>query len=1117
MSNPYSYFGLDDPNGKSKKEANNPFSYFGLDMPEVDKPHEPTSSMGDFRRMEGETPLPDDPPLKQSSTWDQVKAGDIKGIGSEIALGLSQGLAKTGSARQNEDIANLLTKNTLPGMADMGRQQLAEIQANKEYLEANPADSLPAMLGKEIPSLPLWMTGEKAVVGAAQGIGKLAPRIASVAEKVPGFIKGGLTDATAFGTVVAPTQNLSEGGSIQDLIEREKQLPGVLFGGVAARGALKGISKGVEGARDVLKPRGVPLEPIAQSPAMEPLLRPREPIQASRLQQELSAPRIELPTGGPLDRFQIKPDQRIRGSVVPGEQVPGGRTVEEIPKVGESAAPIGEPINSLGNRSAATSIESPSSTLTLKGPDRMSVNQPQINERQFAQNIRDSKVAPDEIKANLDENPLTYEPITNKETYEKAQSVVGADSIKARELFDAPSKGINADDVALGEALIVKAIKDGDNAGANKLIAELAEKLTTAGQAVQAASIFKRLSPEGMLLYAQRTVNSANKDILKRLGTKANKIELTPEDSQFITDTMQRVQSLDDGREKDIAMAQIMKLISEKVPATLSDKVKGLQRISLLLNPKSMVRNILGNTVFGAVDNASNVLAAPIDAITSKILKTNRTTSLPNPLKQLKSMKEGAKLTVQDAKLGIDTYNNPTQYEFSDKRVFDNKVLNALDRGTVTGLKLGDTPFHKAAYDDVLRQMMKLAKVDKPTQEMIAQAQKTATQRTYQDVNAMTEGFKMAQQSLNKISSAVGLGSSEFGLGNIVMPFVKTPANILKRAVEYSPTGVATALREATKIKKGTFDQKAFVDSISRSVTGTAIIMVGYDLAKKGIITGSGNKDKDVAAFERGLGKEDYAFKVGDNLYTYSWMQPASMALAIGADIFLKGKDRKEAENVVVDAVKSGGETLFKQSLLQGVTRFMSGYSPMDNLATTALNAPNQFVPTIGKQISQVLDPTQRSTYSPTNLGTEKNLIKSKIPGLTSSLEPKINTSGETMQNFQGKNSLFNIFVNPGTSTEFKPNKVQKEILRIYESTGDNTIFPKIAPKTLTNKGVSIQLTPQEITTFQRSIGKSTEEKMSHIVNMGGDDKKKAEKLADAIRDAYEESKKQLLKSRGIK
>lgn len=1032
-------------------------------------------------------PVPTPPlqplPIPKQSTWDKVKAFDFRGldinprqIATQLGQGLSHGLSQTGSAKQDINMANLLTKNKLPFMADIGNKQVASQQLQHDYLKANPVNSIAATIGEQLPQIPLWMAGQLGVSTVGKGISKLAPSFASSAQKaggkLPGIVKGGLKDAATYGTVVAPVDSIRKGENFEQFLDREKQLPGVFLGGAGVRGAGQVIGKGLQGVKGMFSPRGVPSAPTQPSPLPTPSPRFTGPIQTP-----IQAPRIQQPLqGGPLNRFQVRADSRTPGTAIPRSNAPVAERAIAQPVVSRNVIP-----------------DTP---------------EPILNERRFAQNVRDSQVAPEGVKQNTLDNPMTYEPITNKGTLDKANMEVATDAVKARQKFNAPSKGISADDVALGESLIVKAIKDGDTVTANEIIADLAEKLTTAGQAIQAASIFKRLSPEGMLLYAQRTVNTVNKDLVNKLGLKAKKVLLTSEDSKFIIDTMTAAQKLPDGREKEIAMGKVMQLIANKVPATLSDKLKGLQRISLLLNPKTMTRNILGNAIFAGVDNVSNVIATPLDKLVGTI-SGKRTATLPSIGGQFKSGIRGVKETLQDAKHGIDTYSGKTQYELPSGRTFDTKIMHGLDQATKVGLQLGDRPFYNAAYDDVLRQQMKLAKTDKPTQIMIDQAHKIAQQRTYQDVNFFTDMFKLAQQALN--------GGRSIGLGNVVLPFVKTPANILARAVEYSPLGVANALKEATKIGRGKFDQRAFVDSISRSVTGTAIIMVGYDLAKRGIITGSGNKDKDVAAFERGLGKEDFAFKVDDNYYTYSWAQPASMALAVGADIYLGGNDRKKAENVVVDAIKSGGETIYKQSVMQGLQRFMGGYNPMDNLASTAINAPTQLTPTFSNQLGQYTDPTQRSTYSPTNLGTGANLLKARIPGLNKTLEPKVNTSGEIVQRNQGNNNLFNIFVNPGTATTFKPNEVQKEILRVYEATGDKTIFPRVAPKSITTRGETITLTPKELTEFQQTLGKTTEARMKSIIGYKEDDEKKAKELAKAIEKAYDDAKQNLLLSRGKK
>jgi len=115
------------------------------------------------------------------------------------------------------------------------------------------------MIGEQIPQIPLWVAGEGALGLAGKGIGKLSPTLASTAEKVgsklPGFVKGGLMDAGTYGGIVAPVETIRQGGGLQDLLDKEKQLPGVLLGGTLARGAFKGIGEGTKLGRDVMRRR----------------------------------------------------------------------------------------------------------------------------------------------------------------------------------------------------------------------------------------------------------------------------------------------------------------------------------------------------------------------------------------------------------------------------------------------------------------------------------------------------------------------------------------------------------------------------------------------------------------------------------------------------------------------------------------------------------------------------------------------------------------------------------------------------------------------------------------------------------------------------------------------
>ena len=1083
------------------------------------KKFEPTSWVADENAWKGTdiTPMADPQPLPAAnSTWDQIKKFDFKGIANDIApggflhdtgIGLSHWLAEHGTGQQNRGMANTFADK--PGaLQPFFQQQQANQNKEDSYLKANPVNSIAGQFGQQLPTLPLWAMGEGAVGLMGKGLTKSFPSLLPMAEKagnlLPGFIKGGLKDAATYASVVAPTENIQQGGNLQSLLDKERQIPGVFLGGAGLRGVGALGGKGINAAKSVFSPRGVPSSPIRQTPLDMAPVRPMEPIATTP--QQVNNPAM----GGPLNRFEVRADTRNPGTAIPGS----------------SPSPV-NPMSELPRQQGITTPQQPN----IRGAKV-------VNERQFAQNVRDSQVAPENVKQNTLDNQMTYEPITNKETLNKANAIVSSDSVKARELFDAPSKGISADDVALGESLIVDAIKKGDSIGANKLIADLAEKLTTAGQAVQAASIFKRLTPEGMLLYAQRVVNSANKDLVERLGAKAPKVELTPEDSKFIIETMQRVQKMEEGRPRSVEMARISRLLSDKVPSSLGSKIKAVQRITMLANFRTAVRNTTGNIIMGVAENLKDIPGTAIDMATSLVTK-KRSTTLPSLTTQLKGAKKGlgesvsdqfngisladlkgktvgekATLLKESIKKPISTYGAATQWELPRKKIFQgkrlySKVLDGAERATGFMLESGDRPFFNAAFDDSIRSQMKLAKVTKPTDAMLEQAKKIAEDRTFQASTVLTKAGKSIHDAMN--------GFKDFGFGDIVLPFVKTPANILLKAVHFSPLGLERAIREVTtQARRGKFDQKAFVDSISRSATGTGIIMAGYTLAQKGVITGTGDKDKDIASFERNLGKNDFSIKVGDTYFTYDWAQPMSLLVAVGADMYIKGKNKKEAENAVIEGIKSGGETLLKQSFLQGVQKMFGGYAPMDNIESTIYGAPTQFIPTLSGQITQSKDDVKRSTYGGSPQQNALNAMKAKIPGLSTSLEPNVNTSGDVIKQFQGNNNFVNVFLNPAKTTQFKPNNVQKEILRLYQSTGDKTIFPKVAPRSFTKDGNTINLTPKEITTFQQTMGKETESRMMGIVNdKKTGDSTKIKEMKKAIETAYDNAKMEILRARG--
>lgn len=106
---------------------------------------------------------------------------------------------------------------------------------------------------------------------------------------------------------------------------------------------------------------------------------------------------------------------------------------------------------------------------------------------------------------------LTYQVVTDRAAVDRAAQRIERDGTE-RVIADlANAKELTKDDVAVASLLAHQLDAAGDTARAIDVIDILSPKLTTAAQAVQGASVIARLSPEGILLKAQREMPAGQK------------------------------------------------------------------------------------------------------------------------------------------------------------------------------------------------------------------------------------------------------------------------------------------------------------------------------------------------------------------------------------------------------------------------------------------------------------------------------------------------------------------------------------------------------------------------------------------------------------------------------
>ena len=162
----------------------------------------------------------------------------------------------------------------------------------------------------------------------------------------------------------------------------------------------------------------------------------------------------------------------------------------------------------------------------------------------------------------------------------------------------------------------------------------------------------------------------------------------------------------------------------------------------------------------------------------------------------------------------------------------------------------------------------KISSADKITSEMIAQATQDAMRATYKDDNDWTELF----------SSVHKLG----GVGEVVMPFTKTPANMVARSLDYSPVGLAKGVKDF--YTKGG-NPAEYIDEIAKGLTGSAGMALGAALYKSGVLTGAESENANKRAFDTQNGFLPFAIHVpGRNVYyRISDFQPSMMSVITGA------------------------------------------------------------------------------------------------------------------------------------------------------------------------------------------------------------------------------------------
>lgn len=738
----------------------------------------------------------------------------------------------------------------------------------------------------------------------------------------------------------------------------------------------------------------------------------------------------------------------------------------------------------------------------------------------------------------------TYVPETNKSQLVQADARINNSSPEAelKSLMNRATTGgkIEAVDIAVGERLIQYYSKVGDKTNLQEAIQATAMAGTNAGKTVQALSMLNHQTPEGQATWIQRSVDKMNNELAKKKGGTITKdsdgnIKLINKQGKDITGkvnlfdlTPEMIEKITSSKDKETMYKNIDSVYEElgnQVPKSTIEKIDSWRYFSMLANPRTHIRNMVGNVAMGKTQRIKDKLAGGIEGIVNKFnpeMERTKTIAFANK-KTKEFVKEDFKnIDVQSRlELNENKYNPQSRLQNSRKTfkhdIFE-KTLGKLFNLNDNLLEAEDGLGLKSSYKKALADYITSNKidVDNITDKQLSKA------RNYAIEQAKEATFHQANSIASAINQFSGKNKLTKGVTDAVLPFVKTPMNVAKAGMEYNPVGLLKTLTyDTAKLRKGDININKYIDNLSKGLTGTGIAVLGYALADAGMLKASGGDDDKKENYDEATGSQAYSIEIAGKTYSLDWLAPVGIPLFTGAEAYSIQKSGTEEKNNVSsddnkkinqilkslenwsNAMSKSMSPMSEMSMISGLTSALSSYNE-DKLSAMGTNAVksyvNQFVPTLIGQIAKTSDEYERSTTSTKTgliskaIDQTKLQITSKIPGLRKTLPVKTDIWGNKQK--QEENlpiRALNNFINPSTVKEVTKDKVDNEINNLYSKNGEKSILPvNSIDKTFKIDGTTYRMTSEEYSKYKTDYGKNSYNLINNLIST-----KQYQKLTD--------------------
>jgi hypothetical protein len=561
-----------------------------------------------------------------------------------------------------------------------------------------------------------------------------------------------------------------------------------------------------------------------------------------------------------------------------------------------------------------------------------------------------------------------------------------------------------------------------------------------------------------------------------RINAKSSKAQL--EQIQNVLDVGgKNINDLADALSMADNPAAVNKIIDDSFQATKSDIFQEFWLNSILSSMGTHVVNVVGNgmTIFW---NVGNRFISPAIGKAFGDQETTVAEAVQSLYGAVHGAKDGMKLAWEAIK-SSDVTDDVTTIERGHKRI---KAITA-EQLNVRGpfarsvdyagsairtpsrlLTAGDKFFqsinarmelhalgYRQAVDEGLKgdaagkRMMEI--VNNPSEELLKQSQEFARVQTFTN-------------DLGKVGSSIQNLANSHPVMKVLLPFVRTPLNIMKYVGKGTPLAPISKQFRADIQAGGARRDRA----LAQMGTGTSIMMIAASMAAEGQISGGGSSNFNVSRVKRLTGWQPYSVKIGDAWYSYNRLDPIGSTIGLAADIseIIGSNDEADAMDMASAAAVAVAKNVAGKTYLSGIMNFFTAFerakadpskdsvSVQKYLQSVAVG----FMPfsSLVASVERQVDPTLRTAEGIVDK------IKSRTPGFSADLPATLNIFGDpvVLEGGIGPDMMSPVYV----STD-KKDVVADEMVKV----GVGITMP---PKAI----FDVKLTPEEYHDYVELAGK---------------------------------------------